>query len=262
MIKLFRKIRYKFFSEAKFRKYLVYAVGEIVLVVLGILIALQINNWNEYRKERQKETELLLQIQTEYQSNLEQLDEKIRMRNDLIKSGLTLMEYQDFPNRRNEDSILAHLEATRIAPTFDPINDDIIGSGQIHLIQNKKLKNLLTRWSSEVVQVTEEEVLWNNYRLHHYYPFLAKLGLLRTLEYLFWEKNTLQTFQLDKRKVEKLPLKPSLRSPDISSLFENPEFESHLAYCSSLNALTNSQSLALRKNIIEILSLIDEELTK
>ena len=50
MIKFFRKIRYKLLSEKKTSRYLKYAVGEIILVVIGILIALQINNWNENRK--------------------------------------------------------------------------------------------------------------------------------------------------------------------------------------------------------------------
>ena len=47
MIKLFRKIRQKTLTENKFGKYLTYAIGEIILVVIGILIALSINNWNE-----------------------------------------------------------------------------------------------------------------------------------------------------------------------------------------------------------------------
>ena len=51
MIKFFRKIRQKLVTENKFSKYLIYAVGEIVLVVIGILIALQINNWNENQKK-------------------------------------------------------------------------------------------------------------------------------------------------------------------------------------------------------------------
>ena len=49
MTNFFRKIRKKILSENKFSKYLLYAIGEIVLVVIGILIALQINNWNEDR---------------------------------------------------------------------------------------------------------------------------------------------------------------------------------------------------------------------
>ena len=51
MIKFFRRIRQRLLSENKFSKYLIYAIGEIILVVIGILIALQINNWNEERKE-------------------------------------------------------------------------------------------------------------------------------------------------------------------------------------------------------------------
>mgnify|MGYP001591841413 CR=1 FL=1 len=50
MIKFFRRIRQGLLSENKFSKYLLYAIGEIILVVIGILIALQINNWNEKRK--------------------------------------------------------------------------------------------------------------------------------------------------------------------------------------------------------------------
>ena len=54
MIKFFRRIRQRLLSEKKFSKYLFYAFGEIVLVVIGILIALQINNWNENRKLKSK----------------------------------------------------------------------------------------------------------------------------------------------------------------------------------------------------------------
>jgi hypothetical protein len=56
MIKLFRKIRHKLLSENKFSKYLIYAVGEIILVVIGILIALQINNWNTERENEKLRT--------------------------------------------------------------------------------------------------------------------------------------------------------------------------------------------------------------
>lgn len=51
MIKRFRNIRHTLLNEGKTSRYLKYAIGEIVLVVIGILIALQINNWNEDRKE-------------------------------------------------------------------------------------------------------------------------------------------------------------------------------------------------------------------
>jgi hypothetical protein len=70
MIKFFRKIRQNLLSEGKTGKYLKYAIGEIVLVVVGILIALQINNWNEKRKIKQKETIVLKELLTSINSDL------------------------------------------------------------------------------------------------------------------------------------------------------------------------------------------------
>ncbi len=62
MLKFFRKIRQKLLSENKFSNYLIYAIGEIILVVIGILIALQINNWNEKRKEKAKTQAFYIQL--------------------------------------------------------------------------------------------------------------------------------------------------------------------------------------------------------
>ena len=65
MIKFFRKIRQHLLSENKFSKYLFYAVGEIILVVIGILIALQINNWNENRKTNIKIENSLIALKSD-----------------------------------------------------------------------------------------------------------------------------------------------------------------------------------------------------
>ena len=69
MIKFFRKIRQSLLSENKISKYLLYAIGEILLVVIGILIALSINNWNQERKNKEK----ILAIFEEIQDNMKML---------------------------------------------------------------------------------------------------------------------------------------------------------------------------------------------
>ncbi|MFT4660619.1 MAG: hypothetical protein ACI8XB_000887 [Patiriisocius sp.] len=74
MIKFFRKIRQNLFMENKTGKYFKYAIGEIVLVVIGIIIALQINNWNENRKELKVEQSIIFNLNTEFKNNLIQLD--------------------------------------------------------------------------------------------------------------------------------------------------------------------------------------------
>ena len=66
MIKFFRKIRQDMINENRASKYLLYAIGEIVLVVIGILIALQINNWNESRKENEEEIVILKSLKKKY----------------------------------------------------------------------------------------------------------------------------------------------------------------------------------------------------
>ena len=69
MIKFFRKIRLNLISEGKTGKYIKYAVGEIILVVIGILIALSINNWNEQRKQNNEEIYILNQLKVEFKAD-------------------------------------------------------------------------------------------------------------------------------------------------------------------------------------------------
>ena len=74
MIKFFRKIRQNSLSEGKTGKYFKYAIGEIILVVIGILIALQINNWNELKKTRMKEHFALIEIISDLEQNISSIN--------------------------------------------------------------------------------------------------------------------------------------------------------------------------------------------
>ncbi|NNF76155.1 MAG: hypothetical protein HKN00_13300, partial [Flavobacteriaceae bacterium] len=84
-------------ETGKTSKYFKYAIGEILLVVIGILIAIQVNNWNENRKERNQENAILAQLQNEFKSNLSQLDDKIESKKESIRSTLRLFTYIDSP---------------------------------------------------------------------------------------------------------------------------------------------------------------------
>lgn len=82
MINFFRKIRKQLSAENKFGKYTRYAIGEVILVVLGILIALSINNWNDSRKERFKEKEILVTLKNDLKTNI-----------DILHSDISRLEY-------------------------------------------------------------------------------------------------------------------------------------------------------------------------
>jgi len=262
MIKFFRKIRQNLLSEGKTGKYLKYAIGEIVLVVIGILIALSINNWNEERKEHLQEQELLTQLLSEFKSNLEQLDQKIAMRETMISSSLKLLSYIDNLENRNNDSILKHVGQIVIAPTFDPVVNDIVSSGRIQLLQNGNLKEKLSRWTSEIVQVTEEEQVWLNHRTNHYIPILMKSYSFRNVINSYWKNDVVTQFHLDKGTKTKFELGNSKKGIEFTELLENSNFEDIVANCASMAKLTNSQSFSLRNRIVEILNLIEQELKK
>ena len=107
MIKLFRKIRYELMNQNKASKYFKYAIGEILLVVIGILIALQINNWNERKQNKVKVDNLLRKILQDIEIDLDEVIEitkfyaaKDSLANLVLNDKLTKEDYQD-PNKSN-----------------------------------------------------------------------------------------------------------------------------------------------------------------
>ena len=91
MIKFFRKIRQNLLSEGKTGKYIKYAFGEIVLVVLGILIALQINNWNENRKVQKLETQIYTELKSDLLQTKNDIQKAISQHKEILKSNQQLL---------------------------------------------------------------------------------------------------------------------------------------------------------------------------
>ena len=100
MIKFFRNIRKKLAAENKAASYLRYAIGEIVLVVIGILIALQINNWNEARKERNNEIKYLKNLKLDLKTDLVNLDSMIIDRPNKMLSANSIINASTTKNDR------------------------------------------------------------------------------------------------------------------------------------------------------------------
>ncbi len=93
MIKFFRKIRQNLLLEGKTGKYFKYAIGEIILVVIGILIALQINNWNNNNQLKKLETKYLTEIRNNLKSDLPDINFNIDFNESRLKSNEIILQY-------------------------------------------------------------------------------------------------------------------------------------------------------------------------
>lgn len=169
MIKFFRTIRQKMLSKNKFSNYLLYAIGEIILVVIGILIALSINNRNDYGKESIKKNNLLKALEIEFTKNLSQLDTILKYDNEVVESSLEFLKLKPNDSILNDEIYMGYLmQKTSWVWTFDPQNGALrsgISSGEINYIENKKLTNMLFGWADVVSDAKENEEIAYNTRM-------------------------------------------------------------------------------------------------
>ena len=256
MINFFRRTRRKLAADNKPAS----RTGRFLLVVVGILIALYINNWNEDRKSRQEEFKMLKQLKTEYQENLEQLDQKIAMRKEISRSCERLLDYIDEPDNIQNDSLIYYLFRLTQDPTFDPIQNDLISSGFSRLTKNEELSKLLSNWTSEIYVVQELELGWQNIRNESVMPLILDKGFGRDLSAYLLNKGYTPDYSLDKDTSVKATLRKSKVDTKRIFLENQTQLEGMAAICILYHKITNEQSDDLKNRILRILALIDEEL--
>ena len=145
MIKFFRKIRQSLLQQGKAGKYFTYAFGEIVLVVIGILIALQINNWNEERKANIAENKALVALKKEFEQNIDRFQFILQQRDS---QQLALRAYFDIIGNENtpvEEKVKV-LTGGYFGGSWGAQNtvlNGLVNSGAIDNIKNDSLKSLL-----------------------------------------------------------------------------------------------------------------------
>ena len=147
MIKFFRKIRHNLLTQNKFSKYLMYAIGEIVLVVIGILIALSINNWNENKKSIKRTEHLLTQVHKELAFNINKANsviDRYRRKDTLIYNVLhKKLNYNDYKSNTSYLNLMrGSSEANLVNDAFTALidNQDIIIAEQESILE--KLRHL------------------------------------------------------------------------------------------------------------------------
>lgn len=147
MIKFFRNIRKKLIMENKTGNYLKYAIGEIVLVVIGILIALQINNWNESRKEHILEVQILkdirkslkADIENQINPNIETLIKDLSNINDIKKTIEHKLPYNDSLNSKYRSLMFSKSFKYEVTAYKNLENEGI------QIIKDPEIKNSIVR---------------------------------------------------------------------------------------------------------------------
>lgn len=260
MISIFRKLRAQSIRLKKFSSFFLYAIGEIFLVMVGILMALQVNNWNEDRKNSNKEQAILVQLKKEYESNLLQLEEKITMRFEIIATCEDILHSIDHPETIEEDVLFNKIGILTLDPTFDPIINDLMNSGNLQLIKNIELKNKLSNWTSDVQSLKEMEIEWQKMTLQINFPFIVGLNIYRDVAHNQYKDTKVPIYIIDRSLNDKLNIGKSKKKPDLDKIINNPEIESIVARAITSNYLTNLQSHALKNRINEILNLLNQEI--
>ena len=148
-------------TENKFGKYLIYAIGEIILVVIGILIALQINSKKEEINNRITEQSILNNLNEDFNKNQQEIDVLIFANNKYYHNLEKFIEILKTTPKGTKFNVIDTLAMAAIAaPTYIPTTstiDVIISTGNIDLIKNEELKNLISQFKREVSDLSEDE---------------------------------------------------------------------------------------------------------
>ena len=180
MIRFFSRIREKLLSENRFTRYMFYALGEIILVVIGILIALSINNWNEDRKNHQEEIQLVRNFVEDL--NLDLVD--FQDASDELDSQLSVVDRVIGPMLDNDQALsYESIGLIRYSSDFRPITQ------RNHYQSVSNLENEYVREKLQAYFLVEDQVLdmFREYEeiIHeHVRPYLRDVGM-HNLESLY-----------------------------------------------------------------------------
>jgi hypothetical protein len=250
MLRFFRRIRQNLLAEKKFTKYLFYALGEIILVVIGILIALAINNANQKRLTEKNEVTYLMGLKEEFQTSKLKLKELIAVNQNNYNGAKKILEYAGDPSAAPSEEefskVLYSTFSTDIA--FNPnssLLQEIINSGNLKNLSNPQLRIQLTNWVSTIEDIRRQEEELGIQRI-------KVLDMFRTNDY------SLRTI------FEKAGVSESIGLPSIDgtesnlSLLDSKEFENNLLmFIITSYATEEVHYRPLMQDLDKILKLID-----
>ena len=178
MLTFLRKIRRSLIEHGSVRKYMLYAIGEILLVMIGILLALQINNWNEKKKTSRTEHSILINLKKDFEANRETLKlQNEDMQEQIAQINLLLDLTPKFiPDTLILYDLFRNYYGLRVA-TFQPADvtlKETISSGKLQTISSQALRANLTLWTGELEEAKEHEQKIINFKELELRPFMIE----------------------------------------------------------------------------------------
>lgn len=169
MLRLFRHFRMHLLPGNRFSKYFWYALGEIILVMIGILLALQVNEWNQQRMERQEERQIRANLHEEFMQNKRLIGEFQAGVLDLMDHGQALMALAGAERQvleaRNLDSLFYHFLPNLELTTSNTSLNNIIQSGKMNLISDPELIKALYAWEAQINLVEKRQGFVNQWNM-------------------------------------------------------------------------------------------------
>jgi hypothetical protein len=253
MLKFFRTIRQNLLAENKFTKYLLYAIGEIVLVVIGILIALSINNWNQNRIDDKNEQIYLRGLRQEFHTSKLKLTELIAVNQSNYNGAKKILEFvsskKDAPSEEPFSQLLYPSFSRDIS--FNPNNSllsEMINSGNLKNLSNAELRRQLTNWISTIEDISRQEEDQEIQRK-------KVLDLFRT------DENSLRTIVSQAGVYEEFGLQIPEDNISNLNLLNSTQFENNiLMFILTSYATEKTHYDSLMQDLDSILNLIDQEL--
>jgi len=251
MAKFFRRIRHQLLRKNRIARYLVYAIGEIFLVVIGILIALQVNNINEQRQSNAKGKKYLMSLKNELLNNLEVVKTGIE---DLDKSMSGQRELITLINAEKDTA--NDIDLSRIlAKSFSSVHElryqdgtfkELLYSGGLISIDNDSIKNEVTSWEGRMTAVRKQE--------EGVYEVRKKI-----IDYMI-DNGVFKNMLDDVGASDHFQIRKSIRRNSNKVLLKSQKFENLLSYHIALNDSQKSYYLILVNDIKKLLRIVETDL--
>lgn len=242
--------------QGKTTKYLIYAFGEIVLVVIGILIALQINNWNEAQKNKKIEAQYLRGISNNIGEDL--LELKRHLNSDTVQfDALTdLVKFADMDHGHRMDSLKSNPNhfIQRLNIAFDLhwfegqniVFDDMKSSGKINLLQSEELKTKIQNYYKSYFEVLKQEEFHNSTIVKNHEAIIEMMQMSSS----FLENTFPQRWNADVTPPEEVIIQKAIDPVDLENMMNKWSYSKGLLFRNHMiRYALYRNGLALRKEI-------------